>query len=120
MPDSRRRPIWPGNHGWPRAPRPTMTASAPDISSADTAFSNVVMSPLTTNGMRTYSGRLASQPRHRATIDEVIAGSHLGNGESGAKHCSQTTKRCISDAGHRREKDPVGDLNIAYFQRLSA
>ena len=36
MPVSRRRPIWPGNHGWPCAPRPTMTASAPDISSAVT------------------------------------------------------------------------------------
>ena len=31
-------PIWPGNQGWPCAPRPIMTASAPDISSAVTAF----------------------------------------------------------------------------------
>ncbi len=70
--------------------------------------------------MRTYSGRLASQPRHRATIDEVIAGCHLGNDESGAKRCGQASKRCIGDAGHRREKDPIGDLNITYFQRLNA
>jgi len=68
--------------------------------------------------MRTYSGRLASQPRHWATIDEVITGGHFGNDESGAKCCGQTSEGCIGDAGHRREKDPVGDLNIAYFQRL--
>ena len=28
---SRRRPIWPGSHGWPCAPRPIITASAPDM-----------------------------------------------------------------------------------------
>jgi hypothetical protein len=70
--------------------------------------------------MRTYSGRLASQPRHWAAIDEVIARGHLGNDESSAERCGQTSKGCIGDARHRREKDPVGDLNVAYFQRLRA
>ncbi len=37
-PVSSRRPIWPGSQGWPCAPRPTITASAPDISSADHGF----------------------------------------------------------------------------------
>gem|GEM_PF-1864756 len=68
--------------------------------------------------MRTYSGRLASQPRHWATIDEVIAGGHFGNHESGAKCGGQTSKRCIGDARHWRENDPIGDPNIAYFQWL--
>src|SRR5216684_7636185 len=72
------------------------------------------------NHMRTYSGGLATQPRHWATIDEVIAGGHLGNDESGAKRCGQTSKGCIGDARHWREEDPVGDLNVAYFQRLRA
>jgi hypothetical protein len=68
--------------------------------------------------MRADSGRLASQPRHRAPIDEVIAGGHFGNNESGAKRCGQTSKGGVGYAGHRREKDAVGDLNVAYFQRL--
>jgi hypothetical protein len=72
------------------------------------------------NHMRTYSGRLTSQPRHRATMDEVIAGGHLRNDQSGAERRSQASKGGIGDAGHRREKDPIGDLNIAYFQRLRA
>ncbi len=72
------------------------------------------------NDMRTYSGRLASQPRHRAAIDEIIAGGHFGDDESGAKRSRQTPKRRVGNAGHRREKDPVGDLNIAYFQWLRA
>ena len=70
--------------------------------------------------MRPNSGRFASQPRHRAAVDEIIAGGHFGHDESGPEGCSQTSKGCIGDAGHRREKNPVGDLNIAYFQRLKA
>jgi hypothetical protein len=70
--------------------------------------------------MRTYARRLASQPRHRATIDEIIAGGHFRNDESGPKRCRQTSKGDIGDARHRRKKDRVGDLNIAYFQRLTA
>src|ERR1700686_5187887 len=70
--------------------------------------------------VRAYAGRFASQPRHWAAIDEVIARSHLGNDQSGAEGCGQTSKGCVSDAGHRREKDPIGDLNVAYFQWLKA
>ena len=213
MPVSRRRPIWPGNQGWPCAPRPTMTASAPDISSAvtrllergdiavddernaDRILDGAHRAPIGValvelaagaavhrnhlharglraarqfrrveraivpaephlqrhrhlhrryrrldqsqrvieiahqrrtglaarhmarrtahididdfgaggfgdprafrhpsglaarelNDMRTYSGRLASQPRHRPAIDEIVAGGHFGNDESGAQ-----------------------------------
>src|SRR6266404_5997217 len=122
-----------------------MTASAPDISSANIAFSNEVISPLTTSGMRmasrtarrtahvdiddfgtggfgdprafrhpanlaarqlnhmrAYSGCFTAQPRHRATVGEVLAGGHLGNDESRAKRCGQASKRRIGDARHRR------------------
>src|SRR6476646_8240344 len=72
------------------------------------------------NHMRTYSGRLASQPRHRTTIDQVLAGGHLGNDEPGAERCGQTSKRRISNPRHRREKDPVDDFNAAYFQWVGA
>jgi hypothetical protein len=36
------------------------------------------------NNMRTYSGRLASQSRHRATVDKVAAGGHFGDNKPGA------------------------------------
>jgi hypothetical protein len=51
-------------------------------------------------------------------MDEVIAGGHFGDDETSAKRCSQTSKGCIGNARHWREKNPVGDFNIAYFQRL--
>jgi hypothetical protein len=70
--------------------------------------------------MRTDSGGLAAQPRHRAAVDEIIAGGHFGNDESGAKGSGQASKGCIGDARHGREKNPVGDFNVAYFQRLRA
>jgi hypothetical protein len=72
------------------------------------------------NDMRAYSGCLASQPRHCATIYEIAARGHFGNDETGAKRGRQTSERGISDARHRRQKDSVGELNIAYFQRLKA
>ena len=71
------------------------------------------------NDMRADAGRLAAQPRHRTSLSEVIAGGHLGDDESRAKGCGQTPKRGIGDARHRREKYPVGDFNIAYFQWLT-
>ena len=63
FPVSSRRPICPGSQGWPCAPRPIITASAFDTSSACTAFSNEVMSPLTTSGreMASRTARIASQ-----------------------------------------------------------
>jgi hypothetical protein len=70
--------------------------------------------------MRTYSGRLASQKRHGTTADKVIAGGHFGNDKPGAEGRGQASERYIGNAGHGRQKDPVGDLNIAYFQRLRA
>ena len=221
MPVSRRRPIWPGNQGWPCAPRPTMTASAPDISkrghrllergdiavdderNADRIPDGAHRAPIgialvelaaraamhrnhlharglraarqfrrveralvpaephlqrhrhfhrryrrldqpqrvveiahqrrtglaaghvargtahididdfgaggfgdprafrhpdglaarELNDMRAYSGRLASQPRHRPAIDEIIAGRHLGNDESGAKRGASNVEK---------------------------
>ena len=53
----------PGSHGCPCAPRPIITASAPERSSARTAFSNEVMSPLTTRGIEIASltARTAAQ-----------------------------------------------------------
>ena len=70
--------------------------------------------------MRTYSHSLASQPRHRPAMDQVVTCGHFGDHESGAKLSGQTPKRCIGDARHGREKDAVSDVNIAYFQRLRA
>jgi hypothetical protein len=72
------------------------------------------------NDMRAYSGCLAAQTRHRTTVDKIVAGGHFRNHKAGAKGCRQTSKGCVGDAGHGREKNPVGDLNIAYFQRLRA
>jgi hypothetical protein len=70
------------------------------------------------NDMGTYSGGLASQPRHWAAMDEIVTGGHLGHDQPGSELCNQTSKRGIRDARHRRQKNPVGDRNIAYFQRL--
>jgi hypothetical protein len=70
------------------------------------------------NDVRTYSGGLAAQPRHRTTIDEIIAGGHFGNNQAGTECRRQASKRRIGDARHRRQENPVGDLNITYFQRL--
>jgi hypothetical protein len=72
------------------------------------------------NDVRAYSCRLASQPRHWAAIYEIIAGGHFGNDKPSAKCGAQTSKRGIGYARHRCEKNPVGNLNIAYFQRLNA
>ena len=72
------------------------------------------------NDVRTYPGCLASQQRHRAAVDEIVARGHLGHDKSGARVRRQTSKGSIGDARHRREKNPVGDLNIAYFQWLKA
>ena len=72
------------------------------------------------NDVRAYSRCLAAQLRHGTTVDEVVAGGHLGNNQSGAERGRQLSKRGIGDARHRREKDPVGEFDIAYFQRLRA
>ena len=76
-PVSSRRPIWPGNQGWPCAPRPIMTASAPDISSAVTAFSNEVMSPLTTSGIGDRVPDRAHRAPIRLALVELAAGAAM-------------------------------------------
>jgi hypothetical protein len=53
-------------------------------------------------------------------MDEIVAGGHFGNDQPGAEGRGQASEGCIGDARHRREKDSVSDLNIAYFQRLKA
>jgi hypothetical protein len=53
-------------------------------------------------------------------MHQIIAGGHLGDDESGPEGCGKTSKGSVGDAGHRRQKDPVGDRNLAYFQRLMA
>jgi hypothetical protein len=70
------------------------------------------------NHMRAYSRCFASQPRHRAAIDEIIAGGHFRNHKSGPKFGGQASKRGVRDAGHGRKKNPVGEFNIAYLQWL--
>jgi hypothetical protein len=70
--------------------------------------------------MRTYSGRFQTQPRHRATVDEIIAGGHFRDNESRAQRGGQPPKRRVGNARHRREQHPIGHLNITYSQWLSA
>ena len=70
------------------------------------------------NDVWTNACRLAPQPRHRAAVDEIIARRHLGDHEASAKRCRQTSKWRIGDARHRSEKNRIGDINIAYLQRL--
>jgi len=72
------------------------------------------------NDMGTYSGCLASQPRHRAAMHKIVTRGHLGHHQPGAELARQTPKRGIGDARHRREKNPVRNFNIAYFQWLKA
>ena len=68
--------------------------------------------------MRPDSGRLAAQHRHRAAVDKIVAGGHLGDHETSAEGCGHASKRGIGDTRHRRQNNPVRDLNIADFQRL--
>jgi len=51
---------------------------------------------------------------------EAIANYDSVSDEAGAKRRGQTSKGHVRDAGHRREKHPVGDLYIADLQRLRA
>jgi hypothetical protein len=70
--------------------------------------------------MRTDAGSLTAQKRHRPAVHELVAGGHLRDDQSGAEGGGKTSKGSIGDAGHRRQKDPVGDSNLAYFQQLRA
>jgi hypothetical protein len=72
------------------------------------------------NDVRPDTGRFASQLRHRSSVDEIVAGGHLGDHETGAEMSRQAPERRIGHAGHRSQNDPIGDLDIAYFQRLKS
>jgi hypothetical protein len=49
-------------------------------------------------------------------MGEILTGGHLRHHQARAERCGEASKGGIGDAGHRREKNPVGDGNIAYFQ----
>ena len=66
------------------------------------------------------AGRLAAQPGHRLALREVIAGGHFGNDEARSEAGRESAEGSVGNAGHRRENNPVGELNIAYFQWLKA
>jgi hypothetical protein len=53
-------------------------------------------------------------------MHEIVAGGHLGDDESRPKGGGKASKGDIGNAGHRRQKNPVGDRNVAYLQRLRA
>jgi hypothetical protein len=72
------------------------------------------------NHVRPDAGSLAAQFGHRTAMNEVVAGGHLGHHQPGAEFTRQTSKGSIGDARHRREKNPVRNFNIAYFQWLKA
>jgi hypothetical protein len=70
--------------------------------------------------MGTDASRFAAQPGHRFAVHEVIAGGHFGNDEAGTEAGGESAEGSVSDAGHRRQENPVGELNITYFQWLKA
>src|SRR5262245_16967781 len=70
--------------------------------------------------MRANAGRLAAQPGHRLAVDEIIAGRPFGNNEARAQMGREPTEGSIGNAGHGRQKNSVGELNIAYFQWFGA
>jgi hypothetical protein len=49
-------------------------------------------------------------------MGEIVTGGHLRHYQARAKYGGEASKGGIGYAGHRREKNPVGDGNIAYFQ----
>src|SRR5689334_2399535 len=70
--------------------------------------------------MRADAGGFAAQPGHRPAVYEVIAGGHLGDDEAGTQMGRESPERSVGNAGHRREENPVGELNVTYFQWLMA
>ena len=82
-------PIWPTTQGWPCAPRPIITAAAPDSASASRAAARSTMSPLTTTGTVTASTTGAHQLPAGAALVELLPGAavdgdHLRAGIDGA------------------------------------
>ena len=66
--------------------------------------------------MRTDTGCLAAQNRHRAAAREIVTCCHFGNNESGSQFGGQTPERRIRNPGHRRKEYIVGDLDVANRQ----
>ena len=48
-------------------------------------------------------------------MGEIVTGGHLRHHQARAKGGGEAPNGGIGNARHRREKDPVGDGNIAYF-----
>ena len=71
------------------------------------------------NDMRADARGLAAQQRHRAAVDEIVAGGHFGDDETRAKCSGQTPERRVGDARHRRKHDPVGDRDVTNLQWLT-
>src|SRR3569833_129446 len=68
--------------------------------------------------MRSDAAGLAAQHRHRPPAHQVVAGGHLGDHQTCAELRGQPAERRVGDAGHRRQQGTVGELKLAYFQRL--
>ena len=68
------------------------------------------------NHMGTNARSFTAQPRHRLAIDEIIARGHFGDDQTCPQDCGQASERRIRDARHWRQKNPVSDLKITYFQ----
>jgi hypothetical protein len=72
------------------------------------------------DNMRPDAGRFAAQPRHRPATGEFVTGSHLRYHQARAKRGGEASEGGIGNAGHRRQKNPIGDSNVTYFQYLTA
>src|SRR5262245_24101832 len=70
--------------------------------------------------LRSDAGRLAAQHRHPFAIDEVVARRHFGNDQARTEARRESPKGSVRNAGHGREKDAIGELNIPYLQWLTA
>jgi hypothetical protein len=66
------------------------------------------------------TSRLAPQPRHRLPVDEIVARGHFRHDQPCTKGRGQASKGRIRDARHGRQKNPVGDMNVTYFQWVNA
>ena len=51
-------------------------------------------------------------------MDKVVARGHFGNHQARSKRSCKPPKRRVGHPGHRRQQNPVSDLDIANFQRI--
>ena len=106
---------------WAGQPMLMSMMSAPASSADPRAFGHPArLAARQLDHMRTDAGGFAAQPGNGASLDQIVAGGHLGNHESRTEGRGEPTKRSVSDAGHRREEDRIGEVNIADFQWLSS